>query len=559
MAEQRRTRPAAPGLDGRRRAEAFAAAAGRRFDLVVVGGGINGAGVARDAALRGLDVCLVEMRDLGFGTSSRSSKLIHGGLRYLEHYQLKLVFESTNERATLRHIAPHLVRPLSFAMPVYESSSHPLWKLDLGLWLYDGLSLFKAERRHLTVRSPRRMLEREPLLNPDGLTGGLVYYDCITDDARLTLENAMSAADAGAVVLSHARVSGLDVASDRGGIRVELEDALDGQRHVLRARGAVNATGVWTDRTRGLAGHDARLIRPTKGVHVVVDRERLPVQDAVALASPDDGRVFFAIPWGGRTVLGTTDTDDRTDPSRLTIERSDVDYLLRVANLSFPAAELGVDDVLAGWVGLRPLIHADVEKASDVPREHQLVRDGRLLTVAGGKLTTYRRMAAEVVDAAASMIGASCQETETDTLRLPGAVGLDDVDDVARDLVETRCLPDDVARRLADAYGQRAWDVAACLDADASLADRVSPDRPVIFAEVVHAVEHELALALDDVLVRRTSIALTARDRGLPAAARAAELMGARLGWSAARVEAEQAAYREEIARSERFRGDGAG
>src|SRR5688500_12502642 len=191
-------------MDARKRGAVLDAVQDATFDLLIVGGGINGAGVAHDAALRGLKVLLVEQRDLAFGTSSRSSKLIHGGLRYLEHYQFKLVFEGTNERAALRRVAPHLVRPLLFALPVYEGARHPLWLVDVGLWMYDSLSLFKVENRHITLRSPKRMLEREPLLNQSGLTGGIIYYDCITDDARLTLENAMAAAELGSPVLTHA-------------------------------------------------------------------------------------------------------------------------------------------------------------------------------------------------------------------------------------------------------------------------------------------------------------------------------------------------------------------
>src|SRR5688500_6862663 len=197
-------------MDARTRGAVLDAVQDATFDLLIVGGGINGAGVAHDAALRGLKVLLVEQRDLAFGTSSRSSKLIHGGLRYLEHYQFRLVFEGTNERAALRHVAPHLVRPLMFALPVYDGARFPLWMMDVGLWMYDSLSLFKVEKRHITLRSPKRMLEREPLLNPEGLTGGIIYYDCMTDDARITLENAIAASEIGARVITQAKVVGLE-------------------------------------------------------------------------------------------------------------------------------------------------------------------------------------------------------------------------------------------------------------------------------------------------------------------------------------------------------------
>src|SRR5262245_27766253 len=270
-------------FDARNRGKVFAELEHATFDLLIIGGGINGAGVAHDAALRGLKILVVEQRDLAFGTSSRSSKLIHGGLRYLEHYQFKLVFEGTNERAALRRIAPHLVRPLLFALPVYENARHPLWLVDVGLWMYDSLSLFKVESRHITLRSPKRMLEREPLLNPAGLTGGIIYYDCITDDARLTLENAMAASELGAPILTHASVVELEQLHGKAPVQVHIRDELSGRIVVVRAKGVVNSTGVWTDRTRALAKIDGAVVRPTKGVHLVIPREKLPVHHAVAL------------------------------------------------------------------------------------------------------------------------------------------------------------------------------------------------------------------------------------------------------------------------------------
>lgn len=524
-------------MDARQRARTIAAAQATDFDLVVVGGGINGAGIAHDAALRGLKVCLLEARDLAFGTSSRSSKLIHGGLRYLEHYHFRLVFEGTNERAMLRKLAPHLVRPLLFALPVYETDRHPLWKIQVGMWMYDGLSLFKTEHRHVALRSPKRLLEREPLLRTDGLTGGIIYYDCLTDDARLTLENALAAAQLGVPVITRAKVVGVDGLHDKGTapVTVRVADQLDGKEWTLRAKGVVNATGVWTDSVRRAAHVDGDLIRPTKGVHIVFEREKLPVNHAVALVAPQDGRVFFAIPWNGRTVIGTTDTDDAGEPGALTVTMADVEYLLTACNHAFPSARLQAKDVISAWVGLRPLIKTDAESASDVPREHQVFKDGRMVTIAGGKLTTYRRMAAETVDAAVEAIGARAQESVTATTRLPGAVGLeDDIDGLATTLSAESGVPPDVALRLAHVYGVRARGVLAYVARDRSLGERLDPSRDVLRAEVVHAVDHELALTVDDVMVRRTSLSLTAADQGRKAAREVADLMAARLGWDAA-------------------------
>ena len=526
------------------------------FDLVIVGGGINGAGVAHDAALRGLKVLLLEQRDLAFGTSSRSSKLIHGGLRYLEHYHFKLVFESTNERAALRKIAPHLVRPLKFALPVYESNRHPLWKMDLGLWLYDGLSLFKTEKRHLTVRTSKRMLEREPLLNSEGLSGGLIYYDCITDDARLTLENAMAADAWNARILTHAQVVRVDGLHEKGTEAViTFRDQINDRHVKVKAKGVVNCTGAWTDRMRAVAQIEGRLIRPSKGVHVVVPESRLPVTHAVALLSPQDARVFFVIPWNGRTVIGTTDTDDLTDPSELRIDLEDVDYLLDAANASFPSVNLVRDDVLAGWVGLRPLINVETENASDVPREHQIYRDGKMVTVAGGKLTTYRKMAAEIVDEATAVIQANCSESETETAMLPGGFGLPkDLDDAVERVQHEAGLSEPIAARLIRTYGGLTDRVLAYGKKSPEMLKPISKDCPVLLAEVFHSMDYELGCTMDDILVRRTSLSLIADDQGLGVAERISELMGAELGWSSARRHAEVEAFVHSVELTRAFR-----
>lgn len=521
-------------FDARQRAAVLDEVDGGEFDLVVIGGGINGAGVAHDASLRGLSVLLVEQRDLAFGTSSRSSKLIHGGLRYLEHYQFKLVFEGTNERAALRKIAPHLVRPLLFALPVYDDGRHPLWLMDVGLWMYDSLSLFKVEKRHITLRSPKRMLQHEPLLNPDGLTGGIIYYDCMTDDARLTLENAIAASELGSPILTRARVVGVERLEADETPRVTIRDSITDRVIKVTAKGVVNCTGAWTDRTRKLAAIEDHIVRPTKGVHLVVRHDKLPCHHANALLAPQDGRVFFAIPWQGRTVLGTTDTDFTGDPGEIGVTKDDVDYLLTAANHHFPSKHLEANDVIATWAGLRPLIKPDeAADESDVPREHKLYHDGRMVTIAGGKLTTYRRMAAETVDAALVAARIKAPGSKTAKAKLPGARGLtEDFDVIGEKIAKAADLPEDVAMRLANVYGSRAQDVAAYVSEDDKLRDRVCPDRDVIYAEVAYAVERELAVTVDDVMVRRTSLSLTAEDQGVGAAERVAEVMADRLDWT---------------------------
>ncbi|GIW71155.1 MAG: glycerol-3-phosphate dehydrogenase [Planctomycetota bacterium] len=535
------------------RAERLARLGAERFDLLVIGGGITGAGVAREAARRGLRVALVEQADLAAGTSSRSSRLVHGGLRYLEQLEVGLVFEAVNERRVLLRIAPHLVTPLGFLFPIYEWSRRGRFAVAMGMWLYEALSLFRSPRRHRALGAAA-VAREEPLLDRTGLRGAMLYYDCATDDARLVLETALDAMRAGAVVVSWARAAALV----REGGRVcgaEVEDVLDGRRLRVRADAVVNATGPWTDRVRGRE----RLLRPTKGIHIVLERERLPVHYADVMFHPDDGRVLFAIPWGERTYVGTTDTDCTGDPAEVAADAADVDYLLRALARYYPAAALGADDVIATWAGLRPLVAEDRERAehaSEVSREHTIVVDeDGLVTVAGGKLTTYRRMAVEVLDAA----GAPQRASHTDRLPLVGAVGWPRRAG-ARELVrQVRAeakdrLSEAAAARLARIYGTRALALARRIAELPELAEPLSSAGPEIWAQVDWACREEMAETLTDVLWRRLGVMLRHRDQGLGVCEEVAARMAALLGWDAARTAREVEAYRAEVARSRRWR-----
>lgn len=545
---------------------------GEEVDLLVIGGGITGAGIARDAARRGLSVALVEMRDLAWGTSSRSSKLIHGGLRYLEHYEFSLVFEAVSERRILMDLAPHLVNPLGFLFPVYERSRQPLWMINAGMWLYDGLSLFRSPKRHRRLK-PKEVADIEPAVNTDGLKGAPLYYDCSTDDARLTLETALDAVDAGAAVVPWCKVDSFLKDDETGRVHgVVVRDMLTEQLKEVRARTVVNATGPWTDRTialsKPLAGGD--LLRPTKGVHIVVDYAKLPIHNAVVCFHPTDRRVLFAIPWGDRTYIGTTDTDYEGDPGEVAATGEDVDYLIDASNAYFPGHQLNRDDVIATWAGLRPLMAppsaAGNLEESAVSREHQIVvgQDG-LITIAGGKLTTYRRMAAEVVDTAARMLQLSpgfdkkiADAPDTHRSPLPGAVGWPDDDDheaVAAKIVEASAphVTREVARHLGDTYGMRGMDVARlCVDTP-DLSQRLIEGRPEILAQVDWAVNEELATRLGDVMIRRTQLFYRDVDQGLGAAPRVAARMAELLGWDDARREEEIVLYREEVERSRQW------
>ncbi|MGE0708908.1 MAG: glycerol-3-phosphate dehydrogenase [Planctomycetota bacterium] len=531
------------------------------FDLAVLGGGVTGAGIARDAALRGLSVALVEKGDLASGTSSASSKLIHGGLRYLEQGELGLVMEGTRERATLMKLAPHLARPLPFLFPVYRSSRVGMFLVACGMWAYDVLALFRNYRRHKML-SRRRALRAEPELLDEGLKGAALYYDCMTDDARLTLETALDAEQHGAVIATYVEALGLLEGKGQATSGLRVRDVVAGEAgepgepFELRARMTVVAAGPWTD---GLLSERAnrRLLRPTKGSHIVLERSRLPIRHAVVLTGPQDGRVMFAIPWGQRTIVGTTDTDTEEDADTVEASAADVDYLLEAANAFFPRLNATRADVVSTWSGLRPLMADDESaSASDVSREHELLSlDPGLLAIAGGKLTTYRLMAEQVVDKVLEKLGPgvhfdACRTAEQP---LPGArkpQALRDLDAAARELAQERSLQPEVARHLVRTYGLRARDVLEAGKAWGVRPGRLVPDLPYLLDEVAFAASEELAVRLDDALRRRTLVFLQDREQGLGVAEEAADLMARVLAWSPARRAAELEAYRAHVAAS---------
>lgn len=540
----------------------------KEVDLLVIGGGIVGAGVARDAARRGLSVAVIEMGDLASGTSSRSSKLVHGGLRYLEQYELGLVFESVSERRILMDLAPHLVNPLGFLFPVYRGSKHNLLVIRAGMWLYDGLSLFRSPKRHRQL-SPKDVLREEPSLAQKGLEGAPLYFDCSTDDARLTLENAVDAARHGAIIATHARATGF--LTVKGRIRgARVVDVFGGATKEVRAKAVVNATGPWTDATLALAGQKvAPMLRPTKGVHAVVTHDKLPLTHAVVCFHPDDQRVLFAIPWGDRTYIGTTDTDYEGDPLDVAASREDVRYLLRAANAYFPDAPLTEGDVISTWAGLRPLIaENDAASESQVSREHKIVLGGDgLITIAGGKLTTYRRMAGEIVDTAVRFLELhreappELSPSRTEKAPLPGGEGWPDDDDHAKVAGAVRAasggtLDDASALALTGTYGTRAETIARAIALDTTAGARLIPSRVERMAQVDFAIDEELAATLSDVMIRRTQLFYRDLDQGLGAVDAIAARMGRRLGWSPDRTATEIATYRAEVARSRRWRSE---
>lgn len=536
---------------------------GETWDLLVIGGGITGAGVARDAAGRGLRVALVEADDLAHGTSSRSSRLIHGGLRYLETLDFRLVFEASAERRRLLALAPHLVHPLPFLFPVFRKGPVGRRKLQAGMWLYDGLSLFRNIARHRML-SRKEVAAAEPALRTEDVVGAALYYDASVDDARLSLANARGAHEAGAAVVPHARVVGFL----RDGARVtgaRVQDRLGGAVAEVRARVVLNATGPWSDVVRRLADPRAKpRLRPTKGVHIMVRRERLQNRNAITFRSPVDGRVMFVLPWGDFSYVGTTDTDYQGDPGAVRADEADVRYLLDSANSIFPGARLTGADVVSTWAGLRPLLAPPETEGgrseSATSREHEIWTDrSGLLNVAGGKLTTYRVMAAEVTDAAAELLherhGVVSAESGTADLPLPAAPRQpwDDFAARIRAAAAEVGLDDDAAIHLARYYGDEAPALLDEVRRDPALGTRLVASLPYLRAEIAWAVRNEMTLTLEDLLVRRMHVFYEARDGGLDVAREVAERMAAELGWSAAEVERQVERYRAAVAATRNF------
>lgn len=375
---------------------------GQVFDVCVIGGGITGAAIARDAAMRGLSVLLLEKNDFAWGTSSKSSKLVHGGVRYLENLEFKLVFESTRERALLWANAPDLCKPIPFLFPAFKDSRVPLFFLNLGLWLYDMLSLFRSPSLHKKY-SAKDCRQKEPVLGQKDLRGAIFYWDGATDDALLTLANVIDATAQGATCISRAEVSHVEW-HHPSAHQVHIKDNLSNETFAASARVVIGAAGPWTDElhTRLEVFDDHSRMAPTRGSHLVVKKNKLPVEHAIVMTHPRDGRVLFAIPWDDHTMIGTTDIFDSSSPDQVEMTPDECTYLVNACAHFFPQHLFGVHDVVSTWTGLRPLLApAKNASASEVSREHELKWDERgYLYITGGKLTTHREMAKEAVDRA---------------------------------------------------------------------------------------------------------------------------------------------------------------
>lgn len=529
-------------FSARGRAENLARMRTRTFDLLVIGGGIVGAGIARDAALRGLSTALVERGDFASGTSSKTSRLVHGGLRYLKNYKIGLVQQAVRERDLLLERAHALVTPLAFTIPAYQGRGMGKGTLRFGLWVYDFLSRAKVLPRRKWL-SPAQVKEREPRLSDAALEGGGLYHDALTNDARLVVAVVRAAADAGAVVANYAEVARL-LRGDGQVLGAVARDRTRAEEFEVHAAVVINATGVWLDRLRS-SPQGGSTIRPTKGIHVFLPREKVGNREAVVLSAKRDGRMLFVLPWGPLTLVGTTDADYRGDLDLVLPEADDVAYLLESVNEAFPDAHVGRADVVSAYAGLRPLIAtAETREESDISREHEIYEDpDGLVSVAGGKLTTHRAMAQEVVDRVCRRLGRSSPCTTSSAYLGPtGGV---------REELRSLGLDEGAASFLASRHS--ADDVRPWLD-DPSGIRRIVPDLPYLWLEVDVAVESEMAQTIEDVLVRRLGVFYESPDQGLSVAAAVSERMTAHLGWDAARKERELSGYRALVDAHLRFK-----
>ena len=519
----------------------------QRFDLAIAGGGIIGAGIARDAALRGLKVALVEMADFAHGTSSASTRLIHGGLRYLEQYDFGLVRQDLREREILLRIAPHLVHPLPFLIPVYSRSLFYRMKLRAGMVLYDLLSYDRSLPGHRWL-STKDVLAIEPGLNPEGLQGAFLYHDGqVPSVERLCMENLLAAREQGAKVTNYLRVTGyLQEGSRVTGLAVE--DQLTGETGRIRARVVVNATGPWLDSSLDmLQKNRPPLVRRTMGIHLATPRG---TNNALVLFA-SDGRLFFVIPWNGLSLVGTTDTDFDTDPDQAAASSEDIRYLLDGVQPVLPQGPW--NDIYYTTAGVRALIRVEGVHESSVPRGHMLVEHSQkggpagLISVVGGKVTAYRAIARETTDLVCHQL-AEARAAATDREPLPGArfANLEDCYRKVSRAATALGLDESQSRYLVDIYGIRALEPLKLAELEPRLAERISPASPDILAQLHHAVQQEMALKVEDFMLRRSMLGF-APSRGREAAEVVAAEMGQLLGWDETRRRDEEAAYLEKV------------
>jgi glycerol-3-phosphate dehydrogenase len=537
----------------------FQAIQNETYDLIIIGGGINGAGVARDAAMRGLKTILLEKGDFCGGTTSWSTRLIHGGLRYLEYFEFPLVRESLHEREILLHLAPHLVKPLLLTIPMYADRSRPYWKIQAGMLLYDVLSYDKTLPAHRMLPKEKcKQLFRQ--IDDDGLRGAAQYYDgqvCYAE--RLALENLLSAEEAGARVLNYVEVTELHRQGNRV-THLSCKDSLSGEEVTVRGSDravVINTSGPWVDRVCDRAVEngskapigDRQKVGGTKGSHIIVDPFPGAPETSLYVEAKSDGRAFFIVPWLGMYLIGTTDLRYTGDLDKIKADNDEIDYLLQETNNIIPTCQLSRRDVKFTYSGVRPLPYAKGQKPGSITRkhilhDHKMEGVANMISLIGGKLTTYRNIGEEIVDAVYKKRKQSPPGCKTDKVPLPGAISSNDAR-VQKAIQDYRTiLPLATIHHLFSIYGARAPEVLSLIDAEPELAGQISPPLLDIKAQVVYGVQTEYARTFVDILRRRTTIAMRS-CYGLQALSATSEMLMKYCGWSQEECDRQTAYYRE--------------
>lgn len=490
------------------------------FDLLIIGGGITGAGAARDAAQRGLKVALVEAHDFAFGTSSRSSKLVHGGIRYLENLEFNLVFEALSERTKLFEMAPHLSHPLRFMLPLYKSSRVGMFKMGLGMWLYDALSLFQAPELHERLNA-RETIERMPIVQTQELEGSFVYSDGYMDDDRLVHETLRSANEFGAVCANYVKVLKSKLNEQNKVCALVVKDELNQQEFEISCEHVICSAGPWTDLVGEKVVQDwKKILRPTKGIHITLSKERLPLTSAVVMAAEKSNRIVFAIPRHEMVIIGTTDTDFKEHPEKATVTTEDIKYLLHITNQYFPGAQVTEKDIIASYVGVRPLVKDESDDEGKTSREHVILNHETGFTfIAGGKYTTYRLMSEQVIDAALK----SFEFNKKALLKKPHtAEAFNPYTNVDSYQQAQLLAQGPTQKHLASRYGME-YQV---------ILDRFGYTDQVWSLEAYQAIHTTMCLNLIDFYTRRVPLFLAYPDHGLSVLEEVSEVFKSELNWS---------------------------
>lgn len=501
------------------------------FDLVIIGGGITGAGIALEASQSGVNVLLIDKSDFASGTSSQSSKLVHGGLRYLQQYHFGLVATALRERYQLLQRAPHLIKKLSFLLPIYHDAPDGYWKLHAGLFFYDNLSFFHQIGKHRMVAQDE-IKQRLSGLKTNGLKAAAHYWDAQGDDARLVLASILTAVQSGLQAINYLDCKSFNK-DNRNCWVIDTIDCLTQQHYSISAKVIVNATGPWSDITRGLAnGYDSQpaRVRNTRGVHLLVARQKMPIDDAVMIFSPIDHRAMFAIPWEGMVLLGTTDRDYNQSLDEICATIEDVNYILESFNDAFPDSSIKQDDIISTMAGCRPLVMKKGKKhASEISREHAIFEEPQgCINIIGGKLTTYQKMAKDTLRAVLKHHGLR-KKRSTKQCRLVGSQG--NFQSIRQQLLTNKLLDIDVLQALIGRYGTETKQVLDLVNQQLALGERILPGYNYIWAEIDYTIQNEMVMQLDDLIMRRTRLFYLCHNHGQPVIKEIVARMANLLNW----------------------------